>query len=197
MGVDFDFTTAIELSTFGRLIYSSHWWTNSQKETNQKKPKKALKKDSVFNSKKQTQKKAQKRLCSVCSISIENKRKNTKYCSKKCNNTLNGKKRTSKRKQNRKLEIEHLQKLIPKIYLNRFDLLITYKSENIFYSVQLHQLEIFTTSKKIRQIKKTVITEHRKNAKPIILTTLRAKQLIRIINNHNIKHSNNGTNRKK
>lgn len=122
------------------------------------------------------------RVCSVCKTSISHKRTDAKYCSKKCNNTLNGLKRTKRNQKQRSIEIKALNKLIALLDKNRLELIITYRTETGEYSDSLFQYEIQTSKQWISKIKKVVVTGYRKNCKPLMLTGSRAKILINEIN---------------
>jgi len=124
-------------------------------------------------------------VCKVCKISISHKRNDAKYCSKKCNNILNGIKRTARNQKQRSLEVINLNKLIKQLSKNRIELIVTYKINDVEYSDHLHQSEIRTTKNWIVKIKKVVVSNLRKNSKPIILTETRARKLITKINTLN------------
>lgn len=142
------------------------------------------------NSKKSNAKKVENltkkiRVCKVCKTNISHKRTDAKYCTKKCNNTLNGMKRTQRNQKQKNTETKSLNRLINLISKNRLDLIITYKTETGEYSDQLHQSEIHTTKEWLKRIIKVIVTGHRKNGKPITLTQSRARKLITKVNTQN------------
>ncbi len=123
--------------------------------------------------------------CKTCKTDISHKRKTAMFCSKKCNNSFHGYKRTKKRRQERakqKKDLENLIRLIPK---KQMSLIVYYKSEGVIYSDALYQIEIRTSKEWIRTIKKIEVSEYRKNGKVIVLTSYRARRLIKLINLEN------------
>ncbi|MCB4807133.1 hypothetical protein LG651_02640 [Tamlana sp. 62-3] len=132
-----------------------------------------------------------RRVCCVCKTSISHKRTDAKYCSKKCNNKVNGVKRTKRKQRIRQTEIKLLNKLIPILYKNKLELIITYKTDEGIYSDSLQQKEILTTKFWVSKIKTVVVNGYRKNSKTILLTESRAKKLIIIVNKLNVKKLDN------
>ncbi|MCV6629190.1 MAG: hypothetical protein OIF50_04950 [Flavobacteriaceae bacterium] len=128
-----------------------------------------------------------RRVCKVCKTNISHKRIDAKYCAKKCNNTLNGMKRTQRNQKQRSKESKNLNRLINLIPKNRLDLIITYKTDTGEYSDHLHQSEIHTTKDWVKKVCKVVVAGHRKNSKPIALTQSRARMFITVINTRNGK----------
>lgn len=126
-----------------------------------------------------------KRVCSVCKTSISHKRNDAKYCSKKCNNKLNGLRRTKRNRKQRSIELKALNKIISMLSNNRLELIITYEAKAGTYSDSLFQHEIQTTKQWILKIRKVLIKGHRKNSNPISLTDSRARKLITLINKQN------------
>jgi len=153
------------MSTFGTFKYSFQTWTKPTKTKPMKSTTKTI-----------------KRTCQVCSKSIDKKRPQAKYCSKKCNNHLNGKRRTEKRRSSVLVELEQLDKLLLMLSQNVLWLNITYIKEGGIFTDQLHQSEIYTTYK--MKIRKVHILEEKKEYN---LTTVRAKTLIRSIIAQNSK----------
>lgn len=150
---------------------------NINKETNKKKPKIILKTST--------------KKCLVCHDSLKFKSSNAKYCSKQCNNKYHTQKRKRMRDKTKKAEIKNLNRILKIISKNRLWLEITYTNENKNYTDTLHQREIITTSEWIRKVKTVTITGIRKNLPPVVLTSLRAKKLIRIITQINKHHEAN------
>lgn len=127
-----------------------------------------------------------KRTCSVCNANISHKRNGVKYCSKTCNNKYNGKRRTQRLKKYRNIEqkhLEYLQNILPK---NKLKLIVSYNTIVGVYSDKLYQHEINTTKDWVKKVCKILVAGHRKNSKPIELTSIRARKLVRIINGNNI-----------
>ena len=103
------------------------------------------------------------------------------FCSKKCNNSFHGSLRTTKRRKERakqKKELERLMRVIPK---KQMSLIVYYKADGVIYSDALYQTEIRTTKEWVRSVKKVEVSEYRKNGKAIILTSYRARKLIKLI----------------
>lgn len=128
---------------------------------------------------------SKKRNCKNCKTDITHKKKNAKYCSKKCNNKFNGNKRTVKRQKRILQEKTALKKLLLIIQKRNFDLWITYKEANILYTDFLTSKEIRTVKEWVKKIQTVKISKHRKNANPLILNSYRARKLITEINKKN------------
>lgn len=126
--------------------------------------------------------------CKVCSSNISQKRASTIFCSKKCNNHFHGKRRTKRNQQKRNLEKQNLDKLLKIIPKKVLWFWITYKTKNDvgLFSDYLYQSEINTIKDWINNIQQVSIIGFKKNAKPIILTSYRARKLIKEINDINI-----------
>lgn len=149
----------------------------NNKYKNQKKPEKTPKK---------------KRVCKVCKKDIDQKRKGAIYCGKQCNNKFNGMRRTKQRQKARITELNNLEKVFkmlknkksPKIWL-----LITFtdKTTNITETVHLQPKEVYTSLKWVKCVDSVQIT-YRTNAPPIVLTSYRARKLIKSINILNINN---------
>ncbi len=162
-------------------LYSKFIAQTQSKHTNQKTQK---------NTKKPNQKKGKKRrVCIVCKKSILHKKRGAKYCSKKCNNKYNGMKRTKQRQNGIILEKKNLEKLIYILPKKRMWLMISYKTDSGIYTDTLKQTEIATTKEWIKKVQKILVTEYRKNAPPIVLTSYRARRLLTLINNENPKQN--------
>ena len=129
--------------------------------------------------------------CKVCSSNISHKRTSTIFCSKKCNNHFHGKLRTQRNQQKRKLERQNLDKLLKLIPKKVLWFWITYNTKNDvgLFSDYLYQSEINTTQDWINNILQVSVTGFRKNEKPIILTSYRARKLIKEINNLNYENT--------
>lgn len=146
-------------------------------------------KNPSLKTKEKTHKKRRK--CNVCQSSISHKRSQAKYCSKKCNNKCNGMKRTQKRQKRILVEKELLDRLLKKLAKKRLILTITYTDGTNTYTDQFHQNEIGTTKDWIQKIGRVIVTEYRKKAQPIVLTSYRARKLITLINHYNEKELQN------
>lgn len=155
-------------------IHGYNVYKTTLKENNQKSLKTTTKKSSK-----------KRRVCVVCKSSILHKKAGAKYCSKKCNNKQNGMKRTQKRKKRIGTEKQQLKKLLNLLPKNKLELLITYKTIHGIYSDQLQQKEINTSADWIKKVQRVLVSEYRKNALPILLTSYRARNLINEINNLN------------
>lgn len=124
--------------------------------------------------------------CLCCKIDISNKPKNTKYCSKICNNKINGKRRTERHQTERNKEIKLLQQYEKRINKIKFWVNTYYKNEKKIYSDFLHQTEILNNNwSLIRTVVKVEIYKTHTDTKPVILTTKRAKEFIKIITTKN------------
>ncbi|CAA0172515.1 hypothetical protein [Tenacibaculum maritimum] len=134
-----------------------------------------------------------KGVCKVCSTDISHKKRGAKYCNKKCNNNHNGKMRTKKRQQKRYAEIKNLEKLILLIDKGKIWIMISYKASDGIYTDTLHQHEIATTSDWVHSVQKVLVTEYRKKAPPIKLTSYRARKLIKLINDKNLRNGKKAT----
>lgn len=129
--------------------------------------------------------------CKVCNTDISQKRTDTIFCSKKCNNHFHGKLRTKRKRQIRKLEKQNLDKLLKLVPKKVLWFWVTYKSKNDvgLFSDYLYQSEIHTTKDWINKIQQVSVIGFKKNAKPIILNSYRARKLIKEINNLNYENT--------
>lgn len=121
------------------------------------------------------------RSCLNCQKSIANKSKVAIYCSKKCNNRINGIRRTEKRRLRIENECIVLNELLSNISKSNLSITIYYIEDNAEFYDTLEQTEIHDSKIKITSIK--VHSEH--SEKTQILTTKRAKNLLKIISNIN------------
>lgn len=165
-----------EMYTFLPLEYTVNMCTSTKQNENKKISLKMTEKNNGFDTSKK---------CICCGSEISHKPKISKYCSKKCNNKINGLKRT-KRRQNQKVnELPVLEMLTNKIHQKKIWLNITYRDNGTTYTERLHQTEINTLPEWIKKIEIIEATP-RTNSKTYILTGSRARKLIRIINKLNI-----------
>ncbi|MBE7685796.1 MULTISPECIES: hypothetical protein [Tenacibaculum] len=81
-----------------------------------------------------------------------------------------------------KKDLKKLVQLLPKC---KMWLMISYKTDKKIYTDTLHQSEIRTSKDWIKSVQKVLVTEHRKNAPPIILSSYRARYLLNKINLEN------------
>jgi hypothetical protein len=133
------------------------------------------------------------RFCEVCKIDISMKNKRSKYCSKKCNNSLNGARRkdTQKRsrtdEQNYLYQIENGEILIAMIFqISRSDNGTMNRKK-----IDLTKIHQRTTAEKRTVTKIEIITKTEINKTSITLTTLRAKRLMRwLVVKNNSKNQN-------
>ncbi|MCD8415464.1 hypothetical protein LNI89_08040 [Tenacibaculum dicentrarchi] len=126
-----------------------------------------------------------KRICKSCENDISHKRVSAKYCSKKCNNKANGIIRTMKNRKRIVQEKQDLIRLLKLLSKNKIWLMISYKTDSGIYTDTLKQSEIKTSKDWIKSVQKVLVTEHRKNAPPIILNSYRARKLLSEINTRN------------
>lgn len=161
-------------------IHGYNVYNSTEKTDNKKSTKKAQKLNAFSKGAK-----PKKRGCLVCDNDISHKQSNAKYCSKKCNNKHNAKMRRKKRQAQRKKENQQLHKLLPLLAKNDFLLNVTYKTQAGEFSDLLQQSEINAPPEWIRKITRVHILPTRKNGNEIILTSWRAKNLIRKITNLN------------
>ncbi len=96
--------------------------------------------------------------------------------------------RTKKRQKQKATEIKNLEKLILLIDKGKMWLMVSYKTDDGIYTDTLHQHEITTTSEWVRSVQKVLVTEYRKKAPPITLTSYRARKLIKFINDKNLRN---------
>lgn len=137
----------------------------------------------IFNKKKveKSQKFGSKK-CVSCSVDISDKKPNTKYCSKRCNNVSHSKKRKIARTNLKKVENENLTLLLDTLTKSNLLLLVEYSTVSGMYADRLEQKEIGTTPDWIRQIFKVTIEAV---PVPIVLTSYRSRKLIKSINQLN------------
>lgn len=130
--------------------------------------------------KKQEKKRAKihQKECAVCCSKIEHKRADSLYCSKRCNNSFQAKKRKEVRRENKKSETQNLTVVLSNLKKTNLSLLIEYKADGIEYADQLDQNEIKAPDMWIRSVYKVSID---KRPCEIVLTSYRARKLIKEI----------------
>ncbi|MDY3364118.1 hypothetical protein PG623_08910 [Riemerella anatipestifer] len=129
------------------------------------------------------------RNCKCCGKDITHKSKIAVYCSKRCNNKVNGQKRTKRQKQQRKAENIALSKAIEHYQSKGIEWLTieTRTPEDIQKAVKLSPSEIRADRATINTIVRvTIILTDKRTKKPLILNAGRCRKLIRIINKSNI-----------
>ncbi|MFA7444540.1 MAG: hypothetical protein WCY89_01205 [Flavobacteriaceae bacterium] len=125
--------------------------------------------------------------CCVCGSDISHKKPIAVYCSKYCNNSKQAQNRKMKRQAQKKSETEQLAKLLANLHKSKLKLLVEYRHERVMYADHLHQSEITTAPDWVRKVTRVTI-----RAKPnIVLTSHRAKKLIRTINKLNLSNYEN------
>ncbi|MCJ1806136.1 hypothetical protein MRP92_04305 [Flavobacterium covae] len=129
--------------------------------------------------------------CLKCGAVLKHKNSNSKYCSKKCNNSIQAEKRKMKRENIKTLENEILRTVIQNLSFSNLDLLIEYNTETGAYSDQLEQAEINAPKEWSLKVTRVTILQKSKN---LVLTSWRAKKLIKTISQNNLK---NGIQQKK
>lgn len=152
-------------------IHSNDIINTNRKERERKKP---------FSSAKMNQCKK----CKCCGSDISHKRAGTKYCSKKCNNKINGQKRMKAQKQKRLQENKTLDK-ITKLW--RADKIKYLCIDIAGECVTLAPQEITTDRETINQVKKIFLHSTDGRYNDLTLTDGRARKLLRLINKKNTK----------
>ena len=128
--------------------------------------------------------KTESKKCCVCGSGISHKKPKAVYCSKRCNNSNHAKKRKMKRHEIKKVETENLDLLLNNLNKTKLTLLVEYRADGVEYADRLEQTEINTIPEWIRAVFRVRIQEH---PNEIILTSYRARKLIKSINQLNIK----------
>lgn len=121
------------------------------------------------------------RKCRTCKKDISGKKAGAFYCSKKCNNSYQAKRRKMKRNKLKIVENLQLNKLLANLNHSNLLLLVEYKDGKQVYADNLFQEEINAPPEWVRQVIRVSIAE----TPPVILTSWRAKKLIRIISKSN------------
>ncbi|OWP84993.1 hypothetical protein BWK59_02505 [Flavobacterium davisii] len=129
--------------------------------------------------------------CLKCKTVLKHKNHNSKYCSKKCNNSIQAEKRKMKRESIKSLENEILKTLTQNLSNSNLNLLIEYATQTGNYSDQLEQAEINEPREWSLKVTRVTILQKPKN---LVLTSWRAKKLIKTISGNNLK---NGIQQKK
>ncbi len=171
---DFTENGSKELYMIAPLEYTGKTYT---KPTNKKSPKK-VRKSTI----KKHHKKGSK--CRTCKTDISHKKANTLYCSKRCNNSYQAKQRKLKRQKLKKSETKALNKLLAQLHRSKLGLWVEYRTHTGTYCDRLLQSEINTFPDWIRKVTRVTI---QKTPTPLVLTSHRAKTLIRNINHLNTK----------
>ena len=117
--------------------------------------------------------------CKVCDADISHKKEGSRYCSKKCNNSMQAKNRRKARRQKRTIEENNYTRLIQS--LNETNLLINiYYKKNVNHSAHL-QKHISYSKEELMTIERIELMEPEK----IKLTSYRARMLIKTISGIN------------
>ena len=122
------------------------------------------------------------RKCFKCEVDISHKKTNTKYCSKHCNNSTQAKKRKMNRQNIKKSENQNLSVLLHSLAKSNLLLLVEYATDTGTYADRLEQKEIDTAPDWIFTVIKVTIEA---DPIPIVLTSYRARKLIKSINQLN------------
>lgn len=120
--------------------------------------------------------------CCSCEVDISHKKTNSKYCSKHCNNSTQAKKRKMSRQNIKKSENENLTLLLDSLAKSNLFLLVEYATDTGTYADRLEQKEIGVPLDWIKRIFKITIET---DPVPIVLTSYRARKLIKSINKLN------------
>lgn len=120
--------------------------------------------------------------CLTCKKDISGKKAGALYCSKKCNNSYQAKKRKHKRHNLKFVETSSLNKLLANLNRARLVLLVEYQDGGTPYADTLHQKEINAPPLWVRKV--TRVTVQNQGARAV-LNSHRAKKLIRIISKLN------------
>jgi hypothetical protein len=120
--------------------------------------------------------------CQTCKKDISGKKAGALYCSKKCNNSYQAKKRKYTRHNLKFIETSQLNKLLAHLNRARLVLLVEYQDGGNPYADTLHQREITAPPQWVRKVTRVTIQNKAPRA---VLTSFRAKKLIRIISNLN------------
>ncbi|MRM93607.1 hypothetical protein D1Z98_01040 [Riemerella anatipestifer] len=172
-----DLTIRIKGQTGGKNIYPNSDNSNSVEIDLEEKKKSQIKQ------------KTTPKVCKCCGKDITHKSKIAVYCSKRCNNKVNGQKRTKRQKQQRKAENIALSKAIEHYQSKGIEWLTieTRTPEDIQKAVKLSPSEIRADRATINTIVRvTIILTDKGTKKPLILNAGRCRKLIRIINKSNL-----------
>ena len=116
--------------------------------------------------------------CISCSVDISDKKPNSKYCSKRCNNVSHSKKRKIQRTNLKKSENQNLTLLLDNLAKSNLLLLVEYSTVSGTYADRLEQKEIGVPPDWINRIFKVTIEAQ---PVPIILNSYRARRLIKVV----------------
>lgn len=117
--------------------------------------------------------------CGVCKVDISRKHPTAKYCTKRCNNSYHAKKRKEQRQKVKIAETTQLKALTKNIDRTDLLLLVEYRDNGNLYADYLRQNEINAPNYWSWKVTKVTVI----NTQPIVLTSYRAKQLIKAISN--------------
>lgn len=124
------------------------------------------------------------RKCTVCSSDISHKRKGALYCCKRCNNSQQATIRKEQRHSRKRSETKLLKQVAKRLKRSDFELLISYRIGGTTYTDNLFQSEVDAPTEWVRKVCKVVANAA---PDPFTFTSYRAKQLIRMISNLNMK----------
>lgn len=177
---DFKQNGSIDLSTFEPLECTVNLYPKPNQSKNKKSQSKMSKKTDPKSSTITHQK---NRCCRTCKKDISHKYSNALYCSKKCNNSYQAFKRKKMRYRIADKENRQLLYILPQLLKTNLSLIAEYRHKNECYADNLLQSEINAPYYWIRKVVKVTIIQE----KLIVLTGMRAKQLIKHISDLNLK----------
>lgn len=115
--------------------------------------------------------------CRTCKKDISRKKPGTMFCSKKCNNSFQAKRRKKKRRQKTTAENKALNQILKILPNSQLMLIITYKEKNSNYPVEVVQQLLNIPEEDIRLIQSVKL----KHSGKVVLTSYRARKLIKTI----------------
>lgn len=163
----------------GKNVYKSTPET-PQTENTKNTPKTRVKNAGIFST--STEQKEKYKTCVCCGSDISHKKANARYCSKKCNNKINGMKRNRKQKKQRQTENLGIEKVL-KLIAGGVGVWLCIQTDT--ESVKLSPCEIQTDNKSISDITAVRVVPKDKRCSEIYLTAGRGRKLIRKINRMN------------
>lgn len=175
---DFLKTGSEEMYTIASLECRMQTYTNTPTGIKQKKAQKKVQKIPTISTEKTTTEKGS--FCRTCANDISHKKANALYCSKKCNNSYHAKQRKKKRHILKKSEIHHLNNVLAHLHRSRLSLLVEYVDNGTPEAVQLYQNEITAPWYWTRKVTRVTL-QNRGNS----FTSHRAKKLINNISKLN------------
>ncbi|MEG9328559.1 hypothetical protein V6B16_11490 [Salinimicrobium catena] len=115
--------------------------------------------------------------CTVCRVDISHKKEGAQFCSKRCNNISQAKKRKKRNRQKITLEKKVLNRLLKELPKKNMRVVVTYQNQDLLESIEESTNSLKVPGEEIRTIQSITIHDRER----LLLTSYRARKLAKII----------------